>query len=630
MFKLYRSKLTLLLSISSLMMLSLPVYTQTGPGGIGNSTSNGLWLDASTIQAANGSNVSSWGDHSGNANDADQPTASRQPIYYSTSSLNNQPIVRLDGSDDQLVVADNNILDGTSGITFYAVIRPNNLNGSARGIFGKRISYTDPTNYAYSCFFYSGNYLNLDIHTNNNRFSSSPTSFSNGTNYLLRMQFDASLAPTVRSKIHSNGVMVKQSTEASTSIPNSNQNLAIGALNEDYGTYLGADYAELIHFNYALDSVEDLIVQNYLSAKYGISIGPKDLYAQDSPGNGDYDFQVAGLGKIDATQIHDDSQGDGILRIHNPTDLDLDEYFFFGHNNDVMGTFGNTDIPTGMEGRWFREWRVSEVNATKSSVDVGSIDLDFDLTGMTYASASDIGLIVDTDNDGIFADETPITGAIDLGGNVIRFSGVSAIGDNMRFTLGTFDLNGSPLPVELLSFEAIGHEKQVDIYWSTASELNADHFEIERSNDGDEWESIESIQAAGNSTSQIDYYTFDNDPYIGKSFYRLVQYDNNGDSKVYNPIPVYISEGNEGAGVSLFPNPASQGDINLNFRDLAGKEVLVVLRDITGKEYFSKLIIVESNDQITAIDPQKHLAAGTYLVTASSENIIYSEKLVIK
>jgi hypothetical protein len=87
-------------------------------------------------------------------------------------------------------------------------------------------------------------------------------------------------------------------------------------------------------------------------------------------------------------------------------------------------------------------------------VDVGSIDIRWDLTGKGAVTASDLRLLIDTDNDGTFADETPIPGATLIGGNVYGFSGVSAISNNLRFTIGTANSSQTPLPIELISFIA--------------------------------------------------------------------------------------------------------------------------------------------------------------------------------
>ena len=82
-------------------------------------------------------------------------------------------------------------------------------------------------------------------------------------------------------------------------------------------------------------------------------------------------------------------------------------------------------------------------------------------------------------------------------------------------------------------------------------------------------------------------------------------------------------------GMSIFPNP-TDGDIYFNIKDLEGKETLVVIRDMTGKECFSKVILVQENNQIIATDSEHKLASGTYIISASSNNKLYSKKIIVK
>ena len=141
---------------------------QTGPGGVGSTSSNGVWLRADEISQTSGTALSSWGDVSGNNNDADQGDSALQPDYFSTSSINSMPVVRLDGTDERLLIADDAILDGTSGITYFTVIRPSNLDSSTPyGILGKREEFTVSSNYAYTFYIHGSNYLNLDIPSSN-------------------------------------------------------------------------------------------------------------------------------------------------------------------------------------------------------------------------------------------------------------------------------------------------------------------------------------------------------------------------------------------------------------------------------------------------------------------------------
>lgn len=590
------------------------MMAQTGPGGFSNSTSNGLWLRADAVNQANNTALTSWLDFSGNANNATQPNAALQPIYLQTSALNNMPIIRFDGANDEIFVPDSPILDGTVGITFYTVLRPNNLNGSPRGILGKRITFTAATNYAYTWFFHTGNRLNLDVNTQNNRFNTGATTFANATNYMLSWNYDGTLPAANRSSIRNSASVVVTSTETSTSITDSNQDMVIGALNVGYGTYLGADYAEVIHYNYALNNLEHLLVQNYLSAKYNIPLTANDLYDEDNPGNGNFDFDVAGIGQVSATEINSVAQGSGTVRILNPTNLTNNKFLIWGHNNGIHQAVDFTDAPPSVEARFDRVWRASEVNSSLTPVDVGAIDIQFDLTGLGAVTASDLRLLVDTDNDGVFIDETPIAGAANVSGNTYGFTGVTQIQNNLRFTLATINKSQTPLPIDLTYFNAaLNSNNQVDLEWQTKSELNNDLFEIQKSRDGDSWNTFVTIDGAGNSSSTIDYSSIDIQPYSGISYYRLKQIDFNGNFTYSEVRSINIS--NSETQIQLYPNPfyteiLIQGEAS----ELANLKIY----NSVGQEVTSEIDINYINENKVFAD-MSALSSGVYVVKSSSQ-----------
>lgn len=203
------------------------------------------------------------------------------------------------------------------------------------------------------------------------------------------------------------------------------------------------------------------------------------------------------------------------------------------------------------------------------------------------------------------------------------------------FTLswgGTSTLSCTPvtLPIELTSFEAHLNGSKVQLKWVTASETNNDYFTLEKSKDGSSFSEIAQIKGAGNSSSMINYMETDYNPYNGISYYRLKQTDYNGVATYSNTVPVeYHPTGD--FSMSIFPNPGELKDIKLQLSAAKGQEILVVVRDLTGRELYSKIVIIETaNGQIEAIDNNHTIAPGVYLVTASSNNAIYSQRLIIK
>jgi hypothetical protein len=101
-----------------------------------------------------------------------------------------------------------------------------------------------------------------------------------------------------------------------------------------------------------------------------------------------------------------------------------------------------------------------------------------------------------------------------------------------------------PLPVELTLFEGFPTEQGNVIKWQTASEHNSLHYLLERSITGefDESNTIQIVQAAGNSTEMIDYVRLDKGYSQTINYYRLVQVDTDGKFKIYGPISINNTE----------------------------------------------------------------------------------------
>lgn len=236
-------------------------------------------------------------------------------------------------------------------------------------------------------------------------------------------------------------------------------------------------------------------------------------------------------------------------------------------------------------------------------------------------------LVVARYNGANWVDETQLGGTT---GTVAAGTVTSqAIATFSPFTFGSGAPLTNPLPIELISFDAHVNGDQVDLKWVTATEINNASFTVQKTKDGIRFEDVLTVPGALNSTSIIEYFDVDHDPYTGVSYYRLKQTDLNGDTTVSNLVPVEYNPANNGL-MSIFPNPSDGSNINVSLSGLDGKEVLVALRSLTGAEIWTKVVIVKSDEEVYAMDPQHELAPGIYLITASSNNLLYSKKLVIQ
>ena len=94
-----------------------------------------------------------------------------------------------------------------------------------------------------------------------------------------------------------------------------------------------------------------------------------------------------------------------------------------------------------------------------------------------------------------------------------------------------------PLPVELSQFEGDLYPLFNVIKWSTESENNSSHFDLESSEDGYVWKVIATKQATGNSNETIRYSYIDNN-LNSVVYYRLQQFDIDGKCETYGPIVI--------------------------------------------------------------------------------------------
>ncbi|MBK9275008.1 MAG: T9SS type A sorting domain-containing protein [Flavobacteriales bacterium] len=556
-------------------MLVARVNAQTGPGGVGTAANNVLWLSADAGVNTTGAAVNSWNDRSGNNNhaayQAGQP-AQRPSLV--ASSQNGYPSIDFDGVDDELLVNDAASLD-LNGWDFFLVNAVDAAKNN-NAWFTKSTSTT--CNYGW--WSTSTNAMQMPIYDIFTLFNA-PSTVANvtGAAFTLEQYTNNVFFGLFPSRtVYRNGVSIYTDLNLLQLPQHNNQPLRIGNAAGATGWNLDGDIAELVLFNSRVNSAQRVIISNYLAAKYGLVLGANEVYRMDNAASGDYDHEVAGIGRIDAGNQHTSARGSSIVHIHSPSNLGNNEFLMWGHNNDILGTWGSVDLPAGIQGRWFRVWRVSELSPTGAVVDVGSVTMDFDLNAFSPIVAADIRLLVDTDNDGVFADETPIGPPTAIGGGIYRFSGITQLADQRRFTLGTLNTTSTPLPVELIAFEAEAHDPEgIALTWSTATERNNAQFDILRSTDAASWQVLARVEGAGDSQEQHDYLWWDTRPVTGINYYRLRQTDHDGNA---TDLPVRTAWWSTGAGPVVFPNP-TDGAVEVLVRD--DTPVVVVVLDPLGR-----------------------------------------------
>ena len=188
--------------------------------------------------------------------------------------------------------------------------------------------------------------------------------------------------------------------------------------------------------------------------------------------------------------------------------------------------------------------------------------------------------------------------------------------------------NGEGLPVELISFNGMCNDSNIEIDWQTASEYNSSHFELEYSRDGMYWSILSNVVSEGMSTELKEYQFIHENVYSGTNYYRLSQVDIDGTIKAYNPIAISCAESNVGQ-LSVYPNPSSGSfQVILKNNPVIGSAKLVLLSG-TGSEILNQSI--EIGNGINTYMISEELEAGVYyLILIDKESNRQMVKQVIR
>ena len=184
--------------------------------------------------------------------------------------------------------------------------------------------------------------------------------------------------------------------------------------------------------------------------------------------------------------------------------------------------------------------------------------------------------------------------------------------------------NCSPMPVSLVSFAVQGQtDHTVLITWITTWEYSNKLYVIERSKDLLKFETVgELTDVAGNSSeNSINSYRFvDSSPYVGTSYYRLRQVDQNGSSHVYSPRAVEI----EGL-YRVYPNPVRDNQFTLNLDE--PQSALISLYSPDGRAIPFQTTV--ATDRSLNIKTSQKLAAGVYLLIVRERAQVRQYRVVV-
>jgi len=396
---------------------------------------------------------------------------------------------------------------------------------------------------------------------------------------------------------------------------------------------------EVIGYTSRLSNTERNKITTYLAVKYGLTIVGNDYFATNgstiynniSP----YTNNIIGIGKdnIEGLRQKQSHTNDDAVRVYLGTLAPMNKqntssivndisYVMMGDNNDVIcaTTAANAEIPTSLPciitSRIAREWKVQKTNFNSS------FNMDIKLPACASpGTVSALALTMLVDDDGNFSnggtqcyyngDGSGIV--ISYLNPVVSISGIS----NLHLPSTKYITLAStspiiPLPIGLIQFDGACNDGRVQLKWSTASELNMNKFELEFSENGTDWQVINTQPGQGGDA--LTNYTYTHVITTnGIVYYRLKQIDVDGAFTFSDIISVHCLNPDE-QDFQVIMNAANNpcvikvtdtnffGSCTISFVNMFGQVVL------------NQSVQIDKNGKGELNETNNALAAGCYFV----------------
>jgi len=218
----------------------------------------------------------------------------------------------------------------------------------------------------------------------------------------------------------------------------------------------------------------------------------------------------------------------------------------------------------------------------------------------------------------------PLTLRITISDGVTGGCGNDFAADDFNLTLCP---EGGPTPV---TFEGITAKQQgsgVSVNWSTSQEINNDHFEVERSANGNTgWQTIGTVAGAGSSQLAHSYNVFDANPLSGINYYRVKQVDKDGNSSYSKTVSIRLD--GVGTKVSVLANPF-RGSLTIQFSGTS-QQVNARLMDLTGRQVARESWNISNGASTQQFSNVSGLQNGIYILSiqSSTGELLFNGKVL--
>lgn len=186
---------------------------------------------------------------------------------------------------------------------------------------------------------------------------------------------------------------------------------------------------------------------------------------------------------------------------------------------------------------------------------------------------------------------------------------------------------GTPLPLKFGSIKVYEKNDDLNVNWTTYSEVNVDHFEIERSQTGQQFSMIGRTNAIGGER-KTEYNWIDSSPLSGNSYYRIKEVDIDNSSKYSSVVRVDLGQSN--SDLTLFPNPVIEKKLSIQVGRIEKGQYKISVTNLNGKTIYDQLLdhgggVISQGIQLAA-----DTAPGMYSLSITGNGVRLFKQFVVK
>ncbi|SFU39963.1 Right handed beta helix region [Pontibacter akesuensis] len=184
------------------------------------------------------------------------------------------------------------------------------------------------------------------------------------------------------------------------------------------------------------------------------------------------------------------------------------------------------------------------------------------------------------------------------------------------FSIGAHQPEVVPLPVTFVSFRVYRKGNRVELAWETATEQNNKGFEVEVSEDGQQFRPIGFVpsKSPDSQVRQAYNFTHANPGKKGTRYYRLKQLDLD-DTTAYSTVCV-VEVRAEGNGMIIYPNPFEQ-DFLLQIYSDENQKLHLALSGMKGRKLLEQTLQLQEGNNFIRIAPANLKEGTLFLLSAT-------------